>query len=120
MGEEYKAPNMNFAELSRWGGINSIRGFNEQRIFANSFHMANLEFRFMAGTSGYVAPFVSAAVYRNSAALQNGFQAIHSMGLSGAVKTGAGILRFAWALGNEGKGFVFRDAKFHMGLSNAF
>lgn len=120
MGEEYKAPNMNFAELSRWGGINSIRGFNEQRIFANSFHMANLEIRFMAGTSGYIAPFVSAAVYRNSAGLQTGFQAIHSLGLSGAVKTGAGILKFAWALGNDGKGFVFRDAKFHLGLSNAF
>jgi hypothetical protein len=120
MGEEYQAPNMNFAELSRWGGINSIRGFNEQRIFANSFHMANVEFRFMAGTSGYVAPFFSAAVYRNSTALQTDLQAIQSFGLAGALKTGAGILKFAWALGNDGNGYVFRDAKFHLGLSNAF
>jgi outer membrane protein assembly factor BamA len=120
LGEEYRAPNMNFSELSRWGGINSIRGFNEQRIFANSFHMVNFEFRYMAGTSGYVAPFVSAAGYRNATDASNKMQFIHSMGLSGALKTGAGVLRFAWALGNDGNGFVFRDAKFHLGLSNAF
>lgn len=120
LGEEYRAPNINFSELSRWGGINSIRGFNEQRIFANAFHMVNFEFRYMAGTTGYVAPFVSAAGYRNATSDDKSMQFIHSMGLSGALKTGAGVLRFAWALGNDGNGFVFRDAKFHLGLSNAF
>lgn len=119
-GEEYRAPNINFAELSRWGGINSIRGFNEQRIFANTFHMANAEFRFMAGQSGFIAPFVSGAVFRNATLIQEGFKSIYSLGLAGGLKTGAGILRFAWALGNEGQGFTLRDAKFHLGLSNAF
>jgi len=119
-GEVYKAPNINFAELSRWGGINSIRGFNEQRIFANAFHMANVEFRFMAGPSGFVAPFISGALYRNATLLQNGINRLYSLGLAGGLKTGAGILKFAWALGNEENGLDFRDAKFHLGLSNAF
>ncbi len=119
-GEEYRAPGINFAELSRWGGINSIRGFNEQRIFANAFHMANAEFRFMAGESGFVAPFISGAVFRNETRMQERFQSIYSLGLAGGLKTGAGVLSFAWALGNEGQGFTLRDAKFHLGLSNAF
>ena len=119
-GEAYKAPSINFAELSRWGGINSIRGFNEQRIFASAFHMANIEFRFMAGQSGFVAPFVSGALYQNATLLQNRFQSLYSMGLSSGLKTEAGVLSFAWALGNEGQGFNLRNAKFHLGLSNVF
>ena len=119
-GEEYRAPNINFAELSRWGGINSIRGFNEQRIFANTFHMANLELRFMADQSGFVAPFVSMAIYRNASLQQSDFQNLQSIGLSGGLKTGAGIMKFAWAVGNEGQGFDIRNAKFHLGLTNVF
>jgi hypothetical protein len=119
-GEEYKAPVINFSELSRWGGINSIRGFNEQRIFASSFHMANFELRFMAGQSGFIAPFVSGAVYRNGTQLNMGYRSLYSLGLAGGLKTGAGIMKFAWAMGNEGLGFNLRDAKFHLGLSNVF
>ncbi len=119
-GEEYKAPVINFSELSRWGGINSIRGFNEQRIFASSFHMANFELRFMAGQSGFIAPFVSGAVYRNVTQLNMGYRYLYSLGLAGGLKTGAGIMKFAWAMGNEGLGFNLRDAKFHLGLSNVF
>jgi hypothetical protein len=119
-GEEYKAPVINFSELSRWGGINSIRGFNEQRIFASSFHMANFELRFMAGQSGFIAPFVSGAVYRNATQLNMGYRSLYSLGLAGGLKTGAGIMKFAWAMGNEGLGFNLRDAKFHLGLSNVF
>jgi hypothetical protein len=42
------------------------------------------------------------------------------MGLSSGLKTEAGVLSFAWALGNEGQGFNLRNAKFHLGLSNVF
>jgi len=119
-GEAYKAPNINLTELSRMGGINSICGFNEQCIFANAFHMANIEFHFMAGQSGFVAALVSGVLYQDTNLQQNIFRSIYSLGLAGGVKTGAGFLQFTWALGNEGQGFCLRDAKFHLGLSNVF
>jgi hypothetical protein len=121
MGQEYQAPSVSFSEISRWGGINSIRGFNEQRIFANSFHMANLEMRFMANQSGFIAPFVSVAAFRNDSkqGISNG--KLLSSGVAAAIKTGAGVMKFAWAMGQEnGSGFKLNNAKFHLGISNVF
>jgi hypothetical protein len=41
-------------ELFREGGTNSIRGFNEQSIFASKFSYLNSEFRFISKNNSYI------------------------------------------------------------------
>jgi hemolysin activation/secretion protein len=40
-------------EIFRIGGANSIRGFNEQSIFTNSYTLFNLEYRFLTSQKSY-------------------------------------------------------------------
>lgn len=41
-------------ELFRIGGANSIRGFNEQSIFTNSFTYFNIEYRYLTSNKSYL------------------------------------------------------------------
>lgn len=122
MGEEIALPKMFFSELSRWGGLNSLRGFNEQSIFANSFHLAMTELRFMAGNSGFFAPFVVVARYANKTGVggpASGWP--FSAGLSASLKTGVGILQICWALGSDqGQPLKLNNSKFHLGIGSTF
>jgi hypothetical protein len=120
----YKAPKVYFNELDRYGGIKSIRGFNEQSIFANEFYMGTLELRLMPDAESYIGPFYHVAFFRNQSeltgnALPKGW--LHGLGIQSGVRTGAGILQFAWAVGKgSGQRFGFNQSKFHVGLTTAF
>jgi outer membrane protein assembly factor BamA len=122
MGEEIALPRMFFSELSRWGGLNSLRGFNEQSIFANSFHLAMTELRFMTGTAGFIAPFFSVARYVNKTAVGGpAFGMPYSTGIAASVKTAVGILQICWALGSDqGVPPKLNNSKFHMGIGSTF
>lgn len=118
-GTEFRSPRVFFSELHRWGGINDLRGFNEQSIFANRFHMISAEFRFMSGQSGYLAPFITGAGYVNDAFSTSG--RAWSTGMVAGIRTPAGILKLAWALGTTaGEPLKLNAARIHAGLSNAF
>ncbi|NVJ89190.1 MAG: hypothetical protein HWD82_07090 [Flavobacteriaceae bacterium] len=41
-------------ELFRVGGVNSIRGFNEQSIFTKNYTFINLEYRYLTSNSSYL------------------------------------------------------------------
>lgn len=119
LGTEFRSPRVFFSELNRWGGINDLRGYNEQSIFANRFHMISAEFRFMSGQSGYLAPFISGARYFNDAFGTSG--KAWSTGIVAGIRTPAGILKLAWALGSAlGEPMRLNAARIHAGLSNAF
>lgn len=121
---QYRAPRVYFNELDRYGGIKSIRGFNEQSIFANEFYMGTLELRIMPDEESYLGPFYHVAFFRNqaqasSSMLPQGW--LQGFGLQSGIRTGAGILQFAWAVGKgSGQRFGFNQSKFHVGLTTAF
>ena len=120
----YRAPKVYFNELDRYGGIKSIRGFNEQSIFANEFYMGTLELRLMPDAESYLGPFYHVAFFRNQSEtspsmLPQGW--LHGLGIQSGIRTGAGILQFAWAVGKgSGQRFGFNQSKFHVGLTTAF
>ncbi len=122
MGEEIAISKMFFSELSRWGGLNSLRGFNEQSIFANSFHLAMTELRFMAGNSGFIAPFLAVARYSNKTGIGGPATGVpFSTGIAASFRTGAGILQLCWAVGSDqGMPFNLNNSKFHLGIGSAF
>jgi len=111
-------PQVFFNELSRYGGIKTLLGFNEQSIFANQFYSAGLELRLVTGNSGFIGIQANAARYINESG-QGGIGAenIYGAGLTTAISTRAGILQIAWAMGNGATSrFGFNQSKFHFGL----
>jgi hypothetical protein len=46
---------------------------------------------------------------------------LQGIGITSAIKTGAGILQIVWALGkNSEQSYVLNNSKFHFGISNSF
>lgn len=121
-GTAYFAPGVYFNELERYGGIKNFRGFNEQSIFASEFYMGTAELRFQDSKSGYIGPFYHLGWYRDaSGTTKPGYGWLQGAGIAAALKTGAGILNFAWAVGKSGSQAVaLNQSRFHFGLSTTF
>lgn len=113
---------MYFNELFRIGGINDIKGFNEQSIFANEYYIGMAELRLMTGNTGYFGAFINAARTINVSRL-GGPALDHPLGFgfSAALKTKAGILNIVWALGrSKSQPFSLNNSKFHFSISSDF
>ena len=52
-------------ELLRFGGINSIRGFEENSLYANLFTVINTEYRYRLSNTLFVHSVLDAAYYEN-------------------------------------------------------
>ena len=112
-----------FNELQREGGINSLKGFNEQSIFASNFNMLELEYRYLLGLNSHFKVFWNGAYYEDKRVGRNDqvFDMPWGFGIGGNIETGAGILTLAYALGKQkGNNFDVRTGKFHFGISSYF
>ncbi len=117
------SPVIYFNELHREGGINSLKGFNEQSIFASNFNMLELEYRFLLGLHSHLRVFWNGAYYedKSSGRTNSIFDTPWGFGIGGNIETGAGILTLIYALGKEKSNpFDIRTGKFHFGISSYF
>jgi len=53
-----------FNELFRIGGVNTLRGFNEQSLFTDRYSFVNLEYRYKTNKTSYVYTITDAGVFR--------------------------------------------------------
>ncbi len=117
------APRIYFNELLREGGINSLKGFNEQSIFATNFNMLEVEYRYLFGLNSYFKVFWNGAYYEDVSygRTQNVYDTPWGFGVGGNIETGAGILSIMYALGKEKtNSFDLRTGKIHFGISSYF
>lgn len=63
-------------ELFRIGGANSMRGFNEQSIFAEQYSFFNLEYRFITNQNSYLYTITDLGGYKQ----ENNFQSLLGLG----------------------------------------
>ena len=121
-GFEFRTPVVYFNELTRFGGLKNVRGFNEQSIFANQMHSATLEIHAMAGDAGFFGPFYNFAWYNNQSNTGNsGDGILQGVGIVSGIKTAAGILQIIWAVGKTNtQPLALNNSKFHFGISNSF
>ncbi len=106
-------------ELFRIGGANSIRGFNEESIFASFYTIANIEYRYATNASSYLYTITDAGFVQNDLANLN--QQIYSLGLGYTFNTDFGLLNLSYALGKlDGLPFSFNDSRFHLKIVNFF
>lgn len=106
-------------ELFRFGGINSIRGFQEGSIYANEYFITNFDLIFLLNKSTAIFTFFDFSKYNNMNI--NLDEEIYSAGLGlKTISNGSDITIF-FASGNTwGKKLSLGDAKFNISFKTFF
>lgn len=108
-------------ELFRIGGLKTLRGFDEESIFASSYIIPTLEYRFLFSQNSNLLLFAEGAWYENTSNGQYDSDTPVSVGAGVNFETKAGILTLNYGLGNQrGNGFDLRNGKIHFGLTALF
>ena len=106
-------------ELFRFGGITSIRGFEENSIFANFLSTLNTEYRYVFNQSLYVHSLIDLGYFENS--IDSQALGLFSFGVGTGIRTKAGVLKIIIANGkNENENFDFNNTKLHFQLAIRF
>lgn len=108
-------------ELYRLGGLKSIRGFNEQSIFADTYLIPTIEYRFRYSEYGYFTIFSDIGYYTSNYSHVYQENRVYSVGAGLQFDTKAGLFNLMYALGaNFGQSPDFRTGKIHAGLITVF
>ncbi len=106
-------------ELFRFGGINSIRGFEENSLVANNYGVVNTEYRYRASNNLYIHSVIDAAYFENS--LSNIKRKLFGFGFGFGILTNSGLFRLNYANGKTENGpFKFSESKVHLSLTTQF
>lgn len=106
-------------ELYRIGGANSIRGFNEESIFASTYTVLNLEYRYLTANQSYLYTITDFAYVENE--VINYASQLFSFGVGYSYQTKSGLVDLSYAMGKtEELPFDFQNAKFHIRLIQFF
>lgn len=106
-------------ELLRFGGINDLRGFDEESIFASYFWQTTLEYRYLLDRNSFLRVFYDQAYFYNAVLLAEDYP--YGLGVGVQLQTGAGMLQLSYALGSQkNSGLNFQTGKIHFGIINYF
>jgi len=102
-------------ELLRFGGINSIRGFEENSLTASQYGLINTEYRIQLGGSLYVHSILDFAYFENDITSQK--EKLYSFGFGFGIINKSGLLKFNYANGKiENQKFKLSNSKIHISL----
>lgn len=87
-------------ELQRFGGINSIRGFNENSLQANLYSLLMAEYRYFASENLYIHSITDYGYYQDEATNVN--NKLFSIGFGMGLLTNSGLFNIIYANGNFG------------------
>ena len=108
-------------ELFRIGGLKTLRGFDEESIFASSYIIPSIEYRFLFARNSNLLVFAESAWYENASNRTYAKDNPISFGAGINFDTKAGIFSMYYALGSQqGNGFDLRNGKIHFGLTALF
>ena len=106
-------------EMLLFGGINSIRGFEENSIAANKLFMLNSEYRLTIDNNIYINTILDTAYYEDS--IGNIKDYIYGVGLGLNINTNSGVFKIAYANGiKKGEAIDLKLSKIHVSFSNQF
>jgi outer membrane protein assembly factor BamA len=120
-GGMLQTPNYFRNEMFQVGGYRLLRGFDEESIFANSFAVATLEYRYLLDLNSYFFGF-SDIGYTHFKTEQTSFSHTYiGLGAGMAFQTKQGIFNISYALGKrDDLKFDFRQSKIHFGYLSFF
>ena len=106
-------------ELYQFGGVNSIRGFNENSIDASFFTVLNTEYRYQFNNNLYLHSIFDIAYFENQNITLR--EKLYSFGFGIGLQTTSGIIKFGVANGNtENQDFNFSNTKIHVSITSKF
>ncbi|GAA4280841.1 membrane protein [Gaetbulibacter aestuarii] len=106
-------------ELLRFGGINSIRGFQENSLLANSYGILNTEYRLSLSNNLYVHSITDLGYFENK--ISNMKKKLFSYGIGLGIITKAGLFKLNYAAAKiENEPFKVSNSKVHVSLTTNF
>lgn len=106
-------------ELFRFGGITSIRGFDENSIDAQFYSVLNTEYRYLINPGLYVHSIADVGYVENK--LNNLQEELISFGIGFGFLSKAGVFKINIANGKTGAlPFSFSNTKIHLSLRSNF
>ncbi len=108
-------------ELFRLGGNRTIRGFDEESIFASSFAIGIIEFRYLLEENSNLFAFYENAWLEKKLQSSYSNSTLYSFGAGINFQTKPGIFSISYALGALTQNpLLLRSAKIHFGFINYF
>lgn len=108
-------------ELFRIGGFKTLRGFDEESIYASSFSIADLEYRILIQRNSNISIFYNLALVEKNTNVGYENTSYQGFGAGISFDTGSGILSLFYALGKKyGNQIVFQNSKIHFGYVAKF
>lgn len=115
-GRAMLSENIYVNELFRFGGFRTLKGFDEESVFASSYLLFNLEQRFLLDADSWLYAFWNGGWLRNDAVGQGYRDFPYGLGAGITFQTNSGIFSVAYALGTERNApITIRNAKVHLG-----
>ncbi len=113
--------NLFLNDLFRLGGLNSLRGFNENFFYASDYFTGTLETRMYIGEYSNIFAFYDQGYVYYNLAQSNNEDTPFGIGLGLNLATKAGILRLVFALGkSNSQPLDFKFSKIHVGYIATF
>lgn len=108
-------------EMYRIGGLNMLRGFDEESIYAAHYAIVTGEYRFMLERHSFINLFWNGAYYENNNVLGRVIDRPYGFGAGFTFETRQGLFSVNYALGKQfDNPIIFRNAKIHFGYVNNF
>lgn len=106
--------------MYRFGGLNTLRGFNEEQLFASTKAQLTFEYRFLLDESSNVFLFYDQCFYENVA---SSYYNDKPFGFGGGISFGSniGVFAITYAIGKEFSNPIdLRSSKIHFGYTAYF
>ncbi len=108
-------------ELFRIGGLRTLRGFDEESIYASTYVIPTIEYRFLFEKNSNIFLFAEGAWYESNSTTGYITDTPVSVGAGINFETKAGIFNLSYGLGKQmGNTFDLRTGKIHAGLTALF
>lgn len=113
--ESYYAPDIYENERFRFGGLTTLRGFNEDELFATTKSILTLEYRFLVDQNSHAFAFFDQGMYENtSTSYQRDFPFGFGAGFS--FGTQLGIFSISYGIGKQfDNALLLKNGKVHFG-----
>ncbi len=106
-------------ELFRFGGINSIRGFEENSINASLFNVLNTEYQYILSQNLYIHSIIDYSYFEDKSSEFS--DNLTSFGFGLGLNTQTGLFKIIFANGkNSDSNFKFSNTKVHISLNARF
>lgn len=108
---------ISISDLFRFGGMNSLRGYEENQFIGSKIFWTNIEYRLFTSFSDFLSVFFDYGYYFREILNERLSKFKFGYGVGAAFNTGLGLFRINYALG---EGDTFTKGKIHFGFVSLF